>query len=289
MRRSGLRNRILPLHKLDQWKQHPRTLYTGLPGKRVLRRIEVQRTEFHGFPLYRVTPRLPEQQKLNGHMIYLHGGAYVMDFIPAVHWPLIARLANLLRRSITVPIYPLAPEHTYRDVFPLLLAIYRRILDDFEPDAVMFAGDSAGGGMALGLCHALRDAGIPQPRDALLLSPWMHVGFPNPRAAAVARIDPALSIDALRVAGERYAGGAPLDFPLISPGAGPLGGLPRLTIFTGTHDVLNPDTRDFHRRALAAGVQINWHERRRAMHCWMVMPGRAGTAAFDTMRHELGA
>jgi acetyl esterase/lipase len=288
MRRSGFRDWNLTVDKLNHWEQHPRTPYSGMPGKQILRKIEVRRTDFHGYPVYRVTPRLAGPKKLNGHMVYLHGGAYVMEFIPALHWRFIARLANLLGRSITVPIYPLAPEHTYRDVFPLLLAIYQRLLNDFEPDAVMFAGDSAGGGMALALCHALRDAGMPQPRDALLLSPWMHVGFPNPRVAAIARIDPALNVDVLRVAGERYAGGAPLDFPLISPGFGSLAGLPRLTIFTGTHDVLNPDTRDFHQRALAAGVAVNWHERPRAMHCWMVMPGRAAREALDTIRDELG-
>jgi acetyl esterase/lipase len=43
--------------------------------------------------------------------VYLHGGAYVLEFIPRLHWPAIARLANLLGRTVTVPIYPLAPEH----------------------------------------------------------------------------------------------------------------------------------------------------------------------------------
>nr|WP_172826621.1 alpha/beta hydrolase fold domain-containing protein [Mycobacterium sp. 1423905.2] len=222
-------------------------------------------------------------------MLYLHGGAYVMEFLPAVHWPLIAALANTLGRSVTVPIYPLAPEHSYRDVFALLLATYRRILDAFDPNQIMFAGDSAGGGMALGLCHALQESGMPPPGDALLLSPWMHVAFPDPAVSAVARIDPILNVDILRIAGQRYADGDPLDSPLISPAAGPLTGLPRLTIFTGTHDVLNPDTRAFYRRAVNAGVEVNWHERQRAVHCWMTLPGRPARNFFDTIRDDFGA
>ncbi len=61
-------------------------------------------------------------------MVYLHGGAYVLEFIPSLHWPAIARLANLLGRTVTVPIYPLAPEHSYREVFGFLLGLYRRVL-----------------------------------------------------------------------------------------------------------------------------------------------------------------
>lgn len=77
----------------------------------------------------------------------------------------------------------------------------------------------------------------------------MHVALPDPAVPAIAKIDPLLNVDDLRAAGLRYAGGDPLDTPLVSPSAGPLTGLPRLTVFTGTHDVLNgcprlPRTRD---------------------------------------------
>jgi acetyl esterase/lipase len=123
-------------------------------GRHRARRID-------GFPVYEVTPRLAGSRPLNGHLLYLHGGAYLLDLIPALYWPVIARLANTLRRTVTVPIYPLAPEHTYRAVFPLLLRIYGRILDNHPSSSVVFAGDSAGGGMALALCHALRDCRPP--------------------------------------------------------------------------------------------------------------------------------
>ncbi|WP_082969514.1 alpha/beta hydrolase fold domain-containing protein [Mycobacterium kyorinense] len=274
LRSTGVRNRLFPAAKLDQWAAHPRPPYAGQPSKRVLKRIQVERVDLAGRPVYEVSPRLVDQDALSGHLLYLHGGAYVLDLLPHFHWPAIAKLANTLRRTVTVPIYPIAPEHTYREVFPFLLQTYRRLLDSREPNSIAFMGDSAGGGMAFALCHAVRDAGLAQPSDAVLLSPWMHVALPDPGVTAVAKIDPLLNLDDLRAAGIRYAGGDPLDTPLVSPSVGPLTGLPRLTVFTGTHDVLNPDARAFHERATAHGLDIGWYERPGAMHVWMLLPGR---------------
>ncbi|AGC62267.1 hypothetical protein MULP_02435 [Mycobacterium liflandii 128FXT] len=172
------------------------------------------------------------------------------DLLPHFHWPAIARFANTLRRTMTVPIYPIAPELTYRKVFPFLLRLYHRILQTSDPNSVAFRGDPAGGGMAFALCHALRDAG-------------------------------------LRYAGLRYAGGDPLGTPLLSPSVGPLIGLPRLTIFTGTHDVLNPDARALRERAADEGLDIGWYERDRGLHVWMLMPGHDAAAALARMSEGL--
>ncbi|WP_155763980.1 alpha/beta hydrolase fold domain-containing protein [Mycobacterium asiaticum] len=287
LRASGVRNRLFPPAKLAHWEANPRPPYCGQPSKMVLKKVDVVRGDFNGRPVYHVTPRQVPSTDLAGHLIYLHGGAYVLDLLPHFHWPAIARLANLLRRTITVPIYPIAPEHTYREVFPFLLQLYRRVLDDHDPKSVAFMGDSAGGGMAFALCHAVRDAGLPQPTDALLLSPWMHLGLPDPDVRAVAKKDPFLNLDDLRAAGLRYAGGDPLDTPLLSPSVGPLDGLPRLTVFTGTHDVLNPDARAFRRRATDEGLQIGWYELEGGMHAWMLLPGHKAKVTLEQIRQVL--
>ena len=288
LRSSGVRNRLFPAAKLDRWAAHPRLPYAGRPAKRLLKRIDVTRADLNGRPVYQVRPRLVGGDEPSGHLLYLHGGAYVLDLMPHFHWPAIAKLAGITRRTITLPIYPIAPEHSYREVFPFLLQVYRRMLDSHDPSSIAFIGDSAGGGMALALCHAVRDAGLPPPTDAVLLSPWMHVALPDPGVPAAAKIDPFLNLDDLRAAGIRYASGDPLDTPLVSPCVGPLTGLPRLTIFTGTHDVLNPDARAFRERATAEGVDIGWHEREGGLHCWVLLPGQGAAAGLAQIRKVLG-
>lgn len=287
LRASGVRNRMFPPAKLASWAANPRPPYCGLPSKLVLKKIDVVRDELNGRPVYQVTPRHVDSRDHTGHLIYLHGGAYVLDLLPHFHWPAIARLATMLNRTITVPIYPIAPEHNYRQVFPFLLQLYRGILETRDPDSVAFMGDSAGGGMAFALCHAVRDAGLPQPTDAVLLSPWMHLGLPDPDVPKVAKVDPFLNLDDLRAAGIRYAGGDPLDTPLLSPSVGPLDGLPRLTVFTGTHDVLNPDARAFRRRAKSEGLDIGWYELEGGMHTWMLLPGHKAKVTLGQIRDVL--
>ena len=96
-------------------------------------------------PVYEIHPKLPDGVTLNGHMLYLHGGCYVVEFAPGLYWPFLANLSARLCRTVTVPMYPLAPEHTYREVYPFLLDVYRQILNDHDPRSVVFMGDSAGG------------------------------------------------------------------------------------------------------------------------------------------------
>jgi acetyl esterase/lipase len=286
--RHSIRNRVLHPDKLETWAANPREPYSGWPSRRVLQRVSVTRRDLDGRPVYEVAPRTAVGSASCGHMLYLHGGAYVLDLIPGVHWPFIARLATTLQRTVTVPIYPLAPEHTYREVFRFLDSVYARILSEHEASSVLFAGDSAGASMALALCHAVRDAGLSQPRAALLFGPWLDMGFTDPGVAAAARTDPLTNFEHLAAVSAAYAGGDPLDTPLISPGLGALDGLPALTIFTGTRDVLNPDARAFRRRALSHGVDLGWYELEGGIHCWMMYPGPDTRRTFDDIRDAFG-
>lgn len=124
--------------------------------------------------------------------------------------------------------------------------------------------------------------------DAVLLCPWLHVALPHPDVAGLARSDVTFNVDDLRAAGLRYAGGDPVDTPLVSPATGPLDGLPRLTLVSGTHDVLHPDTREFWDRAVAAGLDVDGYEQYAGRHLWMYLPGQDGVPpVFDKIRDRL--
>ena len=99
----GARARLFPAEKLDGWAAHPRLPYTGRPSKHLLKKIDVVRVDVAGHPVFEVTPRRCAGSAPAGHVLYLHGGGYVLDLIPGFHWPAIAKLANMLGRTITVP------------------------------------------------------------------------------------------------------------------------------------------------------------------------------------------
>jgi acetyl esterase/lipase len=287
LRASGNKYRNFPPARLEAWARTPRTPYRGMPPRRFRRQIQVRREDQGGWPVYEVEPIAPARGAPRGQLLFLHGGAYVWDFEPRLYWGVVAKLATRLGRTLTVPIYPVAPEHTHRDAFPLLVSLYERILASHPASEIAFIGDSAGGGLALALCHALREAGLPQPSDAVLLSPWLDLSLSDPAVPEVAKVDPLLDPEHLRECGRRWAGGEPLESPLLSPLYAPLRGLAKVTIFTGTHDVLNPDARRLHARARAEGVEIGWYEAEGQLHDWMFGFGRDARAALQRIAEVL--
>ncbi|MFI6760928.1 alpha/beta hydrolase fold domain-containing protein [Micromonospora sp. NPDC050417] len=233
----------------------------------ILRHVDVDRQDFEGWPTYVLTPA---SGGAAGQLVYLHGGAYATE-ITVGHWNLIARLAERTDRTVTVPIYPLTPEYGHRDIFPTLIRLYQRIAARGAADRLAVVGDSSGAGMALALVQSLPD-GTARPGDLVLLSPWLDATMSNPDISAVARRDPLLNAAHLRSLGHLYALPDLPSVPHVSPINGPLDDLGRVTLFTGTRDVLNPDARRLRELAAEQGTDIALHEYPGMLHDWVLTP-----------------
>ncbi|MBY5034581.1 alpha/beta hydrolase [Streptococcus gallolyticus] len=196
----------------------------------------------------------PASQKV---ILYLHGGSYLNN-PTSYHIEMLNILSRSLDAKIVLPIYPKAPTYKYSDVMPHLVDLYRDILQETAAKNVTIMGDSAGGGLALGLAQAIReekDRGfLEQPKDIILLSPWLDVTMSNPAITAFEKDDPILSAWGLKRVGTLWAGGANnTQHPYVSPMYGDMAGLAKITMFTGTHDIFYPDIALFHE---------NWKVRR---------------------------
>jgi epsilon-lactone hydrolase len=240
----------------------------ALPGPVMRWRYRIAERAFHGCRVFTVAPR---QAATNRHILYLHGGGY---FAPIMreHWWLVGRLVRRLRCIARVPLYPLAPEHTAREVLAHMMGLTREVLDSLGPGNVSLIGDSAGGGMALALAQQLRDQKAPLPRALVLLSPWLDATVSDPRQRALARIDRLLDIPGTCAAGRIYAGDLPLTDPRVSPLFGTLRGLPPIAVFTGTHDLLNPDARHLKEKAEQEGARLKFREYDGMFHVWVAGP-----------------
>jgi epsilon-lactone hydrolase len=105
-------------------------------------------------------------------VLYLHGGAYYFGS-PAAHRALTVELARSAQAAVFALDYSLAPEHPFPAALEDTLRAYRTLLArGIGPGSIVFAGDSAGAGLALATLVALRDAGDPLPAGAVLFSPW---------------------------------------------------------------------------------------------------------------------
>ncbi|MBQ7222392.1 MAG: alpha/beta hydrolase [Bacteroidales bacterium] len=216
-------------------------------------------------------------------ILYLHGGAYVED-ITLFHWDFIAKIAKKTGAEIWVPIYPLAPAHTYRETFTLLEKTYDQILDSHRPSEVFFMGDSAGGGLAVALCEMLPGLSLPQPRSLILLSPWIDATMTNPNITQFADVDPMLNADGLMVAAQCWAGedteiagGVPPEDSMlwdwhISPIYGEYSVLPRVELYAGTREILMPDILKFNTLLREAGVTSYLHIGHGCNHVYPLFP-----------------
>src|SRR6218665_1019152 len=90
-------------------------------------------------------------------ILYLHGGGYVCGKTRTYH-NLCGRLASALEAEVWLPDYRLAPEHPFPAAIEDALASYELLLQKgWRATQITIAGDSAGGGLALGTLLALRD------------------------------------------------------------------------------------------------------------------------------------
>lgn len=115
-------------------------------------------------------------------ILYVHGGAYYFGSVDEHRYQL-QRHARKLRAQVLAPRYRLAPQFPFPCGLYDCLATYFYLLEHFAPSQILFAGDSAGGGMVLSLLVTLRDQGQPLPAGTILLSPWVDLTHSFPSVA----------------------------------------------------------------------------------------------------------
>lgn len=194
-------------------------------------------------------------------ILYLHGGAYCIGS-PRTHRSLTARLSLASGLPVFALDYRLAPEHPYPAALDDALAAFRALRAE---GPVVVGGDSAGGGLALALAMALRDAGEPGPASLLLLSPLGDAVMPDPLPVPPPG-EAMLSAAWAQACLDFYRGQRNAAEPGLSPMRGDLGGLPPTLIQAGTDELLHDQALALETALMAAGghvrceiTQHRWH------------------------------
>lgn len=107
-------------------------------------------------------------------LICCNAGAYYV-FSAATHRLITIPLSKFAGARVFAIDYRLAPETRFPGPLHDAVSAYFRLLDDLHvpPENILIAGDSAGGGLSLGLLMYLRDNNYPMPAGAILMSPWV--------------------------------------------------------------------------------------------------------------------
>jgi acetyl esterase/lipase len=189
-------------------------------------------------------------------VLYFHGGVYVIGdaFLAAELASQVGRRTNAKVISVD---YRLAPEHPYPAAVEDALAAYKALLHDgVVPSDIAFAGESAGGGLAIATLVNVRDHGLPLPAAAYVMSPYVDLTLAGTTMETRREADPLLSRELLQPRVTDYASGHGPASGLISPLFADLSGLPPLLIQAGTHEVLLDDAVRLAGQAANADVAV---------------------------------
>ncbi|MBR0783725.1 alpha/beta fold hydrolase [Bradyrhizobium iriomotense] len=248
------------------------------------RGVEATLTKMGGWSVYYTAPSSGHEGC--NYVMFLHGGGFINEIVPA-HWRFVGEMTRKARVCCVVPIYPLAPRATAKDVVPATAELLRMLLEDAGSAKVTVVGNSAGAGLALAACQWLRDRGHRQPSRLMLISPAADASVSRPEQVAIAARDPIQDIPGIIEAGRLYAGELDVGHPFVSPLNGAFRALAPMTIFTGTRDLLYPDSVDLAERARTVGVPVELHLLRDQPHNYALMPTPEGRRARAIILREV--
>lgn len=222
-----------------------------------------------GRNVFIVTPK--NREKSNIKILYFHGGSYVAE-VTKQHWHFIEKIVNDTGATVILPDYPLTPKYNYKDVFQMVVPLYKEIIERVDVNQLIMMGDSAGGGLSLALEERIGTENLPMPAKTILISPWLDVRLTNPQIEEVEKNDNQLNKETLKLAGIAYAGEDGIDSYLVNPIDGDLSKLKNVIILTGTYDILNPDVHQLKEKAeeIGVGEEIEIKEYEQARHIWLI-------------------
>lgn len=228
---------------------------------------EIETEEYSDKKVYVVTPK--EGDKSDKKILFFHGGSYIAEMTEK-HWEFIEKIVKDTGMTAIIPDYPLTPRYNYEDVFNMVEPLYKEIVEKVGGDNLIIMGDSAGGGISLGLLEKIGED-VEVPSKTILISPWLDVTMSNEKIQEKQQYDKDLSIDMLKLAGDIYAKQVQSKNYLVSPIYGDVSKLKNVTILTGTYDILNPDVYVLEEKVKNAGENVEVKTYDKAGHDWIIV------------------
>jgi monoterpene epsilon-lactone hydrolase len=212
-------------------------------------------------------------------ILCFHGGGYMMGS-PYSHRKMYGHLAKAVGCRALLVDYRMTPEHRHPAQVDDAVAAYRGLLElGVSPAHVMFAGDSAGGGLAVGAQLRARDAGLPLPAGAMTMSAWTDMTLSGASYDASRPKDSVFRREMVGGLVSALLGQQPdVGDRYVSPISADLTGLPPIYLQVGGDEALLDDSVVLAKRAAQAGVKAKIDVFPDMLHSFQMAAGRAPEA-----------
>ncbi len=195
--------------------------------------------------LFRMEYLRPEGVFTGRVILQIHGGGYIgpikniyRDF--AMQYSKRSMGGDVLSLD-----YRVAPEHPFPAALEDAVMAYWWLIEEkkYDPQKIVIAGDSAGGGLALALVLYLRDHSQPLPAGLVLMSPWTDLTCSGESHVYNFEKDPQFGGTRDNMLYDSpYIGDADPADPYISPAFGSYDGFPPVLLQVGSEEVLLSDS-----------------------------------------------
>ena len=231
--------------------------------------------------------KLQRPHKRKHAILYCHGGGYTSGNL-GYSKVLASKMTQCTGFDVLAFEYRLAPESPYPAAIEDAETVWDYLMHlGYGAGDIVVAGDSAGGNMALALCHKLKAEERMLPGALLLMSPWTDMTCSGKSYEERADIDPMLTKDYMKAVSKAYAGEEDLSNPMLSPLFGDFKGFPPTLIQVGSHEILHSDSERLCERMKEAGVSCRLEVWEDMWHVFQMFPLKKSAYALDCMAHFL--
>ncbi len=191
-------------------------------------------------------------------ILQLHGGGYIGAFknVYRAMAGLYVEVSN--GASVLTVDYRVGPEFKHPAALEDAVAAYDWLLENgYSEDRIVLAGDSAGGGLAMSLCHYLKDKNRKLPCAIVAMSPWTDLLSTGDSYKDNYELDPVFGNDSSElIYNNPYVEDSDKGDKYISPLYGDFEGFPPMLIQVGSYEMLLSDSTLVAQKAKDAGVQV---------------------------------
>ena len=204
-------------------------------------------------------------------VLYFHGGGFVMGSARS-HRNIVGNFASRLGVNALSFDYRLAPEHPAPAAVFDGAKIYGWLqTQGYAPKDIVFAGDSAGAGIALATMLKIKDDGSTLPVCCAVFSPCVDMTLSGDSVRTKAQADPCTPKGANETYTKYYVGSGDPMHPYASPLFGDLSELPPIVIQVGEDETLLDDSLRFAESAAKAGAQVRIKVWKDMFHCFPLL------------------